>query len=114
MDLRVKRVREPAMADDGMRVLVDRLWPRGISKQALAGVPWLKEVAPSTELRKWFNHEPAKWTEFLCRYFTELDANPQGVAELRKHVGKGHATLLYDARDEEYNNAVALRTYLLR
>jgi uncharacterized protein YeaO (DUF488 family) len=114
MDLGVKRVYLPAEAGDGIRILVDRLWPNGVSKQALAGVPWLKEIAPSAELRQWFDHQPAKWAEFLRSYFAELDANPQVVAELRKQLGKGRATLLYGARDEEHNNAVALREYLLR
>ena len=114
MDLGVKRVYLPAEAGDGIRILVDRLWPRGASKEALAGVPWLKEIAPSAELRRWFDHQPAKWAEFQRRYFAELDANPRVVAELRKHLAKGHATLLYGARDEERNNAVALRDYLLR
>lgn len=114
MDIQTKRVYEAAAADDGKRVLVDRLWPRGVSKERLAGVPWLKEVGPSTELRKWFDHEPAKWAAFQRRYFAELDANPEAVAELRKHLGKRRATLLYAAHDAQYNNAVALREYLLR
>ena len=113
MDLQVKRVYAATEPGDGTRILIDRLWPRGVPKQALAGVPWLKEIAPSAELRKWFGHEPARWKEFLRRYFAELDANPQAVAELRRRLGKGHATLLYAARDEEHNNAVALREYLL-
>lgn len=113
MDLHCKRVYLPADSGDGSRILVDRLWPRGVSKETLAGVPWLKEIAPSAELRKWFDHQPAKWTELKRRYFAELDANPEAVAELRKHLGKHRTTLLYAARDEAHNNAVALREYLL-
>lgn len=114
MDLGVKRVYLPAEAGDGTRILVDRLWPRGVSKQTLAGVPWLKEIAPSAELRQWFDHQPAKWAEFKRRYFAELDANPGAVAELRKHLGDGRNTLLHGTREEEHNNAVALSEYLLR
>lgn len=113
MDIRLKRAYEPASPDDGARLLVDRLWPRGVAKESLAGVPWLKELAPSAELRKWFDHQPAKWAELKRRYFAELDANPLAVAELRKHLGKHRTTLLYAARDEVHNNAVALREYLL-
>ena len=114
VDIRLKRVYETSSAGDGTRLLVDRLWPRGLAKESLAGVPWLKELAPSTELRQWFGHEPAKWKEFQRRYFAELDANPQVIAELRRHLGKHRTTLLYAARDEIQNNALALREYILR
>jgi uncharacterized protein YeaO (DUF488 family) len=114
VDLRCKRVYLPAEPGDGRRILVDRLWPRGVSRESLAGVPWLKEIAPSAELRKWFGHEPAKWAELKRRYFVELDANPAAVADLRKHLGRHRTTPLYAARDGQHNNAVALREYLLR
>lgn len=113
MDIHVRRVYEPGKPDEGQLVLVDRLWPRGIAKATLAGVPWLKDVAPSNELRTWFGHESAKWTEFRRRYFAELDANPDAVAALCAHLApKGRTTLLFGARDEAHNNAVALREYL--
>ena len=115
MELQVKGVREPAARGDGRRVLVDRLWPRGVSKQALAADAWVKDIAPSDALRKWFGHDPEKWDGFRARYFTELDGNPEGLealyAELR---GVKHATLLFSAHDHEHNNAVALFEYLTR
>lgn len=114
MDLPIKRVYAPPAQDEGRRILVDRLWPRGIAKAALADVPWLKEIAPSTPLRGWFGHQPAKWREFRRRYFAELDAQPAAVAELRALARHGRITLLYAAHDAEHNNAVALRDYLLR
>jgi len=113
MQLRAKRVYLPASDDDGNRVLVDRLWPRGLSKEKLGEAAWVKEVAPSDALRKWFGHEPAKWDGFRERYFAELDANPEGVAALREAlVEKGRNTLLFGAHDEAHNNAVALCEYL--
>lgn len=115
MDISTRRIYAEPGTDEGRRVLVDRLWPRGRSKADLEGIPWVKTVAPSSELRAWFNHEPAKWAEFRKRYFAELDANPEGVAELRKALGRGkRATLLYAARDEQHNNAVALAEYLAK
>lgn len=95
-----------------MRVLVDRIWPRGVSKQDAHLDHWLKDVAPSNELRKWFGHDPDKWSEFKRRYFTELDSAPEAVEELRKAIGKRKATFLFAARDERHNNAVALKEYL--
>lgn len=113
MELRSKRVYLPPDDADGNRVLVDRLWPRGLSKDELGDVAWVKDVAPSDALRKWFGHEPAKWEAFRERYFAELDANPEGVAALRAAlVPKGRNTLLFGARDEAHNNAVALCEYL--
>lgn len=113
MQLRAKRVYLPADDDDGNRVLVDRLWPRGLSKAKLGDVAWVKDVAPSDALRKWFGHEPAKWDGFRERYFTELDANPDGVAALCEALApKGRNTLLFGAHDEAHNNAVALCEYL--
>ena len=114
MDLRAKRVYAAASPEDGHRVLVDRLWPRGLSKEKLGDIPWVKSVAPSDALRKWFGHDPAKWDAFRRRYFAELDANPEGVAALRAHLARGRNTLLFGARDEAHNNAVALCEYLRR
>ena len=112
-DIRLKRAYAPVSADDGIRLLVDRVWPRGVSKQKIAAQAWLKDIAPSTELRQWFGHVPERWEEFRKRYARELDANPDAVAELRKWLKQGRVTLVYGARDEERNQAVALREYLL-
>ncbi|TPM32747.1 DUF488 domain-containing protein [Mesorhizobium sp. B2-3-5] len=111
-DIKVKRVYETPEPGDGQRVLVDRIWPRGVSKQDAALTQWLKDIAPSDELRKWFGHESARWEEFQKRYRVELDGNDQAVAELRALLGKGRVTLLYGAHDEAHNNAVALAGYL--
>ena len=110
--IRTKRVYEPPNLKDGHRILVDRVWPRGMTKRRLQADVWLKRVAPSTELRKWFDHDPAKWDEFRHRYFLELDRNPQGLAELMHALESGHVTLLYSARNNEQNHAVALKEYL--
>lgn len=112
MDVRLKRTSEAARADDGLRLLVDRLWPRGVRKDSLKLDAWLKEVAPSTELRKWFDHDPEKWEEFQRRYFAELDAQPEALERLLGAVREGRVTLLYSARDTEHNQAVALKVYL--
>ncbi|MDE2466699.1 MAG: DUF488 domain-containing protein [Alphaproteobacteria bacterium] len=111
--LSIKRVYEPRARGDGTRVLVDRIWPRGLRKEELADVIWLKEIAPSTVLRRWFAHDPARWRQFCTRYRSELDAMPQTVETLRQLLHKGPVTLLYSARDTEHNQAVALRDYLL-
>ncbi len=95
-----------------MRILVDRLWPRGISKDKGQIDHWIKDVAPSNELRKWYGHEPSKWTEFRKRYFAELDANRDAVDVLRAAMGKKRTTFLFSSRECELNNAVALRDYL--
>ena len=113
-DIVVKRVYEPPAAEDGQRVLVDRIWPRGVSKEHAALALWLKEIAPSDALRKWFGHEPARWAEFQKRYGAELDGNGDAVAQLRGLLSKGKVTLLYGAHDEAHNNAVALAEYLRR
>jgi len=110
--IKLKRVYEPASPDDGVRILVERLWPRGIKKDALKLDTWLKEVAPSDGLRRWFGHEPKKWNGFRDRYFAELDANPQTWESVAKAVRRGRVTLIYSSRDTEHNNAVALRNYL--
>ncbi len=99
-------------ADRGARFLVERLWPRGIRKTDLPLDGWLKDVAPSTELRKWFGHDPDKWAEFRERYFQELDANPAGWSELLEAMRRGDVTLVYSSHDTEHNNAVALGDYL--
>lgn len=110
-DVRIKRAYEPASVEDGQRVLVDRLWPRGISKDKAKLDDWLKEVAPSAELRKWFDHKPERWAEFKRRYRSELDTNP-AMAELRAFAKKGRLTLVYGARDEAHNDAVVLADLL--
>jgi uncharacterized protein YeaO (DUF488 family) len=108
----LKRVYEPRARGDGTRVLVDRLWPRGLSKEELADVIWLKEIAPSTALRKWFGHEPSRWPEFYARYWAELETMPQTVEQLSQLMRKGPVTLLYSARNPEENQAVVLRDFL--
>ncbi|MGE5073736.1 MAG: DUF488 domain-containing protein [Anaerolineae bacterium] len=114
MSIRIKRAYEPPSTSDGSRILVDRLWPRGISKEALKLDAWMKDLSPSNELRKRFHHEEGKWAEFEKLYFKELSQQAQLVAELRKKA-RGHTvTLIYAARDEEHNNAVALKRYLER
>ena len=112
-NVRLKRIYEPAADDDGARVLVDRLWPRGVSKERAALSTWCKEVAPSPELRKWFGHEPSRWHEFGERYRAELKRNAEPVAALRAMARQGPLTLLFGARDETRNEAVVLRDYLL-
>jgi uncharacterized protein YeaO (DUF488 family) len=114
MPLQIKRVYDPPAKADGHRVLVDRIWPRGLSKVAAQVDEWLKDIAPSTTLRRWFGHDPEKWNEFLRRYHRELDANPSAVAKLRTLARVRRVTLLFAARDTEHNNAVALKAYLGR
>lgn len=113
-EIAVKRIYEPPSPSDGQRVLVDRIWPRGLSKAHAALRLWLKDIAPSDELRKWFGHEPARWAEFRRRYGAELDRNEEAVRQLRALLRDGKVTLLYGAHDEVHNNAVALAEYLLR
>jgi uncharacterized protein YeaO (DUF488 family) len=112
--VRVKRAYEPPSGDDGIRVLVDRLWPRGLSKPRASVDLWLKDLAPSVRLRRWFNHDPTRWTEFKHRYAEELDAKTGAVAALVGAARRGRVTLLFGARDPEHNNAVALYSYLTR
>lgn len=114
MDIRVKRVYEPPAPDDGCRVLVDRLWPRGLKKDAAALDAWRKDVAPSDALRCWFGHDPARWEEFRRRYEAELETNPEGVRWLLERARAGRLTLCYGARDPVHNQAVVLRDHLLR
>jgi uncharacterized protein YeaO (DUF488 family) len=111
-NISIKRAYAETSPKDGRRFLVDRLWPRGISRNALSIEAWLKDLAPSDSLRKWFNHDPARWHEFCRRYDAELDRQPQSVQVLREAAGKGMVTLVYAARDEARNNAVALKEYL--
>lgn len=115
MEIRIERVyeEEPAEAG-GLRVLVDRVWPRGRTKEEVGIDLWLKSVAPSTELRKWFDHDPDKWLEFKKRYFAELRECKEELRELLDEAGEGPLTLVYGAREQRYNNAVALREYLNR
>jgi uncharacterized protein YeaO (DUF488 family) len=105
-------VYEPPAHGDGARFLVERLWPRGLKKEALHAQAWLKEVAPSAALRRWFAHDPAKWEEFERRYFAELAERPDALEPLVEAARRGRVTLLFSARDETHNNAVALRAYL--
>lgn len=110
--MHIKRIYEESSGEDGYRVLVDRIWPRGVSKQKAGLDEWLKDVAPSTELRQWFNHEEPKWPEFQRRYRSELESNP-AVDALRSILSEHDAvTLLYSARNEEENQAVVLRDFL--
>ena len=110
--LSIKRVYETPEAADGARYLVERLWPRGIKKENLPMQAWLKDAAPSPELRKWFAHDPAKWPEFQRRYRAELDANPAAWKPLLEASRRGKVTLLYAARDTEHNSALLLMNYL--
>lgn len=112
--IKLKWVYEPAEAADGKRILVDRLWPRGMTKERLGIVYWAKNVSPSNELRKWYGHDPDKWEEFRARYERELDENAAAVQELRTHLGSGIVTFLYSSKEHRINNAVALRDYLRR
>ena len=110
--IRIKRIYEEPEESDGLRILVDRLWPRGVNREKGRIHLWLKEIAPSTELRKWYNHDPARWEAFKERYFAELDANRGAVTELSACLEKGSATLLFSSKELERNNAVALKEYL--
>lgn len=110
--IQTKRVYEPAAKADGQRFLVERLWPRGIKKETLALTGWCKEAAPSHELRKWFNHDPAKWKEFQRRYPAELGAKPETWHPLLEAAQTGNLTLLFSSHDTKHNNAVVLKTWL--
>lgn len=108
----IKRIYDPPAKADGQRVLIDRIWPRGVSKDAAALTLWLKEIAPTTALRQWFHHDPTLWDEFRARYRAELDANPEPVAQLQELMRRGDVTLLYSARDREHNQAQVLADYM--
>lgn len=110
--LKLKRVYEEAEETDGARFLVDRLWPRGMKKEQLRMQAWLKDAAPSNELRQWFGHEPEKWAEFQRRYRAELEANPEAWKPLLEAAQHGDVTLLYSVRHTQLNNALALRSFL--
>lgn len=110
--IQIKRAYDPPAKTDGARILVERLWPRGIKKEALKLDAWLKTVAPSTELRKWFSHDPAKWPEFQRRYRAELDQHPEAWQPILDAAAKGKVTLLFSSHDAEHNNVVALKAYL--
>lgn len=110
--VRIKRVYDEPAVEDGKRILVDRLWPRGLAKDKARIDEWLKEIAPSDELRKWFGHDPARWEEFRERYRGELEAKAELVDGLRQLAVEGTVTLLFAARDEEHNNAVVLKEML--
>ncbi|HET6630406.1 MAG TPA: DUF488 domain-containing protein [Woeseiaceae bacterium] len=112
--IRIKRTYESRSRDDGTRLLVDRLWPRGMKKEALAMDAWLKDVAPSPELRRWFGHRVERWAEFRKRYKAELDEKPEAWRPILDAARKGDVTLLYSARDVEHNGAIVLRDYLAR
>lgn len=113
MIISVKRVYDTPTNDDGFRILVDHLWPRGLKKEQARIDEWLKEISPSTELRKWFGHDPKKWDEFKRRYFAELDRVPETVIKALSRTKEGAVTLLYSSREANFNNAVALREYLI-
>jgi len=112
MGILIKRIYEPAAKADGYRVLIDRLWPRGLSKETVKLDLWAKELAPSTALRQWFGHEPTRWDAFRHRYAAELDVSVEHWRPLADRAARHTVTLLYGARDEEHNNAVALKAYL--
>jgi uncharacterized protein YeaO (DUF488 family) len=107
--IKIKRIYDPASPTDGKRILIDRLWPRGLKKEEAAVDEWLKEIAPSSELRKWFSHDPVKWGEFSRRYREELQGQAELVDKLRREARKGTVTILYAAKDEQHNNAVVLK-----
>ena len=110
--LKLKRAYDPASPDDGKRFLVERLWPRGVKKSSLRLDAWLKDIAPSPQLRKWFSHDPRKWPEFQKRYRAELDRHPEIFETVIQAARRGPVTLIYGSRDTEHNAAVALRDYL--
>ncbi|HEY4212698.1 MAG TPA: DUF488 domain-containing protein [Steroidobacteraceae bacterium] len=112
-DVRIKRAYDPPSAKDGTRILVDRLWPRGLKKSEAAITQWLKDVAPSPELRKWFGHDPDRWVEFRRRYEKELARKTELLDALRQVARQGALTLIYAARDEQHNHALVLREKLL-
>ena len=112
IEIRVKRVYEEPEELDGRRILVDRLWARGLPKEKAKVDVWVKEIAPSTELRRWYGHDPNKWTEFKSRYAAELESNPGQVEEILREIQAGIVTFLYSSKEEQLNNAVALKEYI--
>lgn len=113
-DIRIKRAYDPPAAADGVRLLVDRLWPRGLKKESARIDAWIREVAPSHELRRWFGHDPERWREFVRRYVAELNANPDAWRPILERAGEERVTLVYSAHDPEHNQARALLQYLER
>lgn len=112
MRIRIKRAYDKPEPGDGVRILVERLWPRGLSKKDAHMDMWLKDIAPSTELRKWFSHDPAKWEEFRGRYFKELNKNREAVKELQDITEGSDVTFVYGSKEKEYNSAAALKDYI--
>ena len=110
--IRIKRVYDPPDREDGVRLLVERLWPRGMKKGELRMDAWVRDVAPSAPLRQWFAHDPARWSQFRRRYFAELARQPEAWKPILQAAQRGNVTLLYSARDEKHNNALALKDYL--
>lgn len=114
VDIRIKRAYRAARVSDGLRILVDRVWPRGLARDRLRLSEWMRDIAPSTDLRRWFGHQPERWTAFRTAYWEELDAKPATVAHLCERASEGPVTLVYGAKDERHNNAIALKEYLDR
>lgn len=112
-NIQLKRAYDPPEPTDGVRILVDRLWPRGVKKEDAAIDEWMKDIAPSTDLRKWFGHDPERWEEFCDRYAEEVGQHEDQLKQLRELARKGPITLVYSAHDEAHNDAVALRNFLL-
>jgi len=112
MTLQLKRAYDQPHETDGFRVLIDRVWPRGVRKEDLKLDEWLKDLAPSTKLRQWFGHDPERWDEFRRRYFQELDAHPDEIRQLRAKMREGPLTIVFASKEERFNNAVALKEYL--
>jgi uncharacterized protein YeaO (DUF488 family) len=110
--IRLKRAYEPPSEEDGLRILVERLWPRGLSKEKAAIDLWLKEIAPSPELRKWYGHDLAKWQEFRRRYLAEIEVNGEALGDLKRRLHEGPVTFVYAAKDESHNSALILKEYL--
>ena len=110
--IKIKRIYDAPTPDDGVRILVDRLWPRGVSKEKAKVDLWLKEIAPSNELRKWYAHDPKKWAEFRKRYFDDLGTKRELVNQIVQKMKEGDVTLLYSSKEEKINNAVALKEYI--
>ena len=112
MKIDIKRVYEAPSKSDGKRILIDRLWPRGISKEKAEIHYWAKTISPSAQLRQWYQHDPEKWQDFKKKYFQELNSNPEGMNELRNQIGLGKITLVFSSKEEKLNNATALKVYL--
>ncbi len=114
MSIQLKRIYEAPSGSDGTRILIERLWPRGLSKVKAKVDVWLKDLAPSSSLRKWFNHDPARWREFRSRYFKELEQRHEELTTLIEHVKSGAVTFVFASREERFNNATALKQYVER